>query len=62
MVRCGDKGLGEYILDWDDVRAAPDPRAAAVEFAHSAFRHASQVGGWDPALPGSIEGRPPPIK
>ncbi len=57
-----DNGQGEYILDWDDVRAAPDPRAAAVEFANSAFQHACQVSGWDPALPGSTEGRPPPIR
>src|SRR4051812_15229224 len=35
-----DESLGEYILDWDDVRAAADPRAAALEFARSAFRHA----------------------
>jgi hypothetical protein len=53
---------GEFILDWDDVRAAPDPRAVAVEFGRSAFHHACQVSGWDPALPGSAEGRPPPIR
>jgi hypothetical protein len=57
-----DTRLGEYILDWDDVRSAADPRAAAVEFANSAFQHACQVSGWDPALPGSTEGRPPPIR
>jgi len=57
-----DKRQGEYILDWDDVRAAPDPRAAAVGFARSAFQHACQVSGWDPALPGSTEGTPPPIR
>jgi Family of unknown function (DUF5996) len=57
-----DKGQGEYILDWNDVRAAADPRAAAVEFAHSAFQYACQVSGWDPALPASTEGRPPPIR
>ena len=57
-----DKRQGEYILDWDDVRAAPDPRAAAVEFARSAFHYACQVSGWDPALPASTEGRPPPVR
>lgn len=56
-----DQALGEYILDWDDVRAAPDPRAAAVEFAQSAFRHACLVCGWDPGLAASAEGRPPPV-
>jgi Family of unknown function (DUF5996) len=56
-----DEALGEYILDWDDVRAAADPRAAALEFARSAFRHACQVCEWDPALAATAEGRPPPI-
>jgi hypothetical protein len=57
-----DQGLGEYILDWDDVRAAADPRAAAVEFARSAFRHACVVCGWDTGLADSAEGRPPPVR
>jgi hypothetical protein len=57
-----DQRQGEYILDWDDCRAAPDPRATAIEFAHSAFQYACQVSGWDPALPGSTAGRPPPIR
>jgi hypothetical protein len=57
-----DEALGEYILDWDDVRAAPDPRAAAVEFARSAFQHACQVCGWGPELAASVEGTPPPIR
>jgi uncharacterized protein DUF5996 len=57
-----DAALGEYILDWDDVGAASDPRGAALDFAHSAFRHACLVGGWDPALPASADGSPPPIR
>jgi hypothetical protein len=57
-----DDALGEYILDWDDVRAAADPRAQALEFAHSAFRHACQVCGWDAELAASAEGKPPPIR
>jgi hypothetical protein len=56
-----DETLGELILDWDDVRTAADPRAAAVEFARSAFRHACQVCGWDTALAGSADGNPPPV-
>jgi hypothetical protein len=56
-----DEALGEYILDWDEVRAARDPRAEALEFARSAFRHACQVCGWDPELAATAEGRPPPI-
>jgi hypothetical protein len=57
-----DEALGEYILDWDDVCAAPEPRKAALEFAHSAFRHACQVCGWDADLAATAEGRPPPVK
>jgi hypothetical protein len=56
-----DEALGEYILDWDAVRAAVDPRAEALEFARSAFRHACQVCGWDTELADTAEGRPPPI-
>ena len=50
-----DDALGEYILDWDEVRAAPDPHAAALEFARSAFRHACQVCGWDAELAATAE-------
>jgi Family of unknown function (DUF5996) len=53
--------MGLYVLDWDDVRGAPDPHAAALEFARSAFQHACLVCDWDPALPASAEGRPPPV-
>ncbi len=56
-----DAALGEYILDWDDVCASPDPHAAALEFARSAFQHACTVCEWDPALAASAEGRPPPV-
>jgi hypothetical protein len=56
-----DATLGEYILDWDDVRASPNPHASALEFARSAFSHACAVCDWDPALAASAEGVPPPV-
>jgi uncharacterized protein DUF5996 len=56
-----DDGLGEYILDWDDVRAADDPHTFALGFARSAFQHACAVCGWDRGLAGSAEGTPPPV-
>jgi hypothetical protein len=56
-----DGELGEYVLDWDDVIAAEDPRAHALEFARSAFRHACLVCGWSPDLAASAEGTPPPV-
>jgi hypothetical protein len=53
--------LGEYILDWEDIRPSPDPHSAALGFASSAFSHACLVCDWDPALAASAEGTPPPV-
>jgi hypothetical protein len=57
-----DADLGEYLLEWADVIAAPDPHAAALDFARSVFRHACFVCDWDPGLPASAEGDPPPVR
>jgi hypothetical protein len=57
-----DAVLGEYLLDWEDVRSERDPHAGALEFARSAFRHSCAVCEWDPALPASADGTPPPIR
>jgi hypothetical protein len=56
-----DGALGEYVLDWEDVCAAPGPHAFALQFARSAFAHACVVCEWDPALRASAEGTPPPV-
>ena len=56
-----DDALGEYVLDWDDVRSSADPRAEALEFARSAFRHACAVCAWDPQLAASGDGTRSPI-
>jgi hypothetical protein len=56
-----DAALGEYVLDWDDVRAAADPHGMALQFARSAFQHACIICSWDPALAASAEGSPPPV-
>jgi hypothetical protein len=57
-----DDALGEYLLEWDDVRAATDPEGVALDFAHRVFRHACALCGWDETLAGSAEGRPPPVR
>ena len=57
-----DTTLGEFILDWDDVREAPVPYGAALEFARSAVRHGCEVCGWDAKLAASTEGVPPPLR
>jgi hypothetical protein len=56
-----DAALGEYILDWDEVRSSSDPHGVALEFARSAFRHACAVCEWDLALAASADGTPPPV-
>jgi Family of unknown function (DUF5996) len=57
-----EDSLGEYVLDWQDVCASPDPHAMALEFTRSAFSHACLVCSWDPALAASTEGTPPPVR
>lgn len=56
-----DVALGEYILDWDELRHDDDPLARGLEFAHSVFRHACAVCEWDMTLLASAEGAPPPV-
>ena len=56
-----DTTLGEYILDWEDVRAGPDPTGRRSTFVRSAVAHACQVCGWNVTLAASMEGKPPPI-
>jgi hypothetical protein len=57
-----DSQLGEYLLEWNDIRESRDPHALALEFARSAFRHACAVCDWDPALAATVDGVPPPIR
>lgn len=54
--------LGEYVLDWDDVVAAPEPHQAAVAFGRSLVAHSCLVCGWDPVLSQSAQGVPPPVR
>jgi Family of unknown function (DUF5996) len=57
-----EEALGEYVLDWDEIRSSPDPHAVAVHFAQAVFRHSCTVCEWDPALPASAESTPPPVR
>jgi Family of unknown function (DUF5996) len=56
-----DAELGEYVLDWNNIREQRDPHGLAEEFARSAFHHACTTCGWDPPLLASVEGSPPPV-
>jgi hypothetical protein len=57
-----DEALGEFILDWDDVRNGPDPHGTALDFARSAFRHTCSVCDWDEHLAASGDGRYPAVR
>ena len=57
-----DPDLGEFVLNWRDVVGADDPRAAALAFARSAFRHACTVCAWDPTLAATAHSVPPPLR
>ena len=56
-----DPQLGEFVLDWDDVVASPDPFATALAFASSAVRHGCRECDWDAKLAASAEGLTPPV-
>ena len=56
-----DAEMGEFILDWDDVRVAADPFQTALDFGLTVIRHACNVCDWDPGLAGSAVGDSPPL-
>jgi Family of unknown function (DUF5996) len=41
--------LGEFILPYDAVRAAPEPDALLLDFLSTTYAAAAQAGGWDRA-------------
>jgi hypothetical protein len=45
--------MGEFILDYDDVRTARDPEAELYAFLESAYDERAKLADWDPALLGS---------
>jgi hypothetical protein len=59
-----DAKLGEFLLPYDAVRKAPDPRSELMEFLRSTYEAAAELGRWDR---GGLEcatgepGRPRPI-
>ena len=59
--RAGTPDLGEFVLDWEDIRSSEDPHALALDFAGAAYSHACEVCAWDPVLAASGLGDPPPI-
>jgi hypothetical protein len=53
-----DAGLGEFILDYGDVRAAADPDAALLDFLETSYAAAADLGRWDRAALECERGRP----
>jgi Family of unknown function (DUF5996) len=56
-----DEALGEFVLEWDDVVASPDPHETGLEFGRAVVAHACRMCEWDPALAASAQGIPPPL-
>ena len=48
-----DKSMGEFILDYDDLRASSDPDGDLLAFFQSAYLAGATRAGWDPSLLGS---------
>jgi hypothetical protein len=42
-----NKELGEFILPYDAVRTAPDPRQSLMDFLQSTYAAAAETGKWD---------------
>jgi hypothetical protein len=56
--------LGEFILPYEAVRTAPDPRTALLDFLESTYAAAAETGKWDRAAlecPPGLRGRPRPV-
>jgi hypothetical protein len=51
-----DAKLGEYVLLYDDVRLAPDPRRALLDFFQSSYEAEATGPGWDHA---KLDWQPP---
>ena len=53
-----DAALGEFVLDYEAVRAAPDPDTALLRFLSSTYEAAADLGQWDRAALDCATGRP----
>ena len=42
-----DKGLGEFLLMYDDVRRSPNPRQTLLDFLDSTYAAAADLGHWN---------------
>ncbi len=45
-----NESMGEFLLDYDDVRGTPDPRTSVLDFLNSTYEVGARLCGWDTAL------------
>ncbi|MBS1866106.1 MAG: hypothetical protein JSS69_09320, partial [Acidobacteria bacterium] len=52
---CGrwDSAMGEFLLDYDDLRKSKDPDGDLLSFFESTYAAGAERAGWDPGLVGS---------
>jgi hypothetical protein len=48
-----EPAMGEFLLDYDDLRKSKDPDGDLLSFFESTYRAGAEKAGWDPALVGS---------
>ena len=53
-----DRALGEFVLDYEAVRAAPDPDATLLAFLDSSYATAAGLAHWDRAALDCPPGHP----
>lgn len=53
-----DDALGEFVLDYESVRQAPDPNAALLAFLDTSYSAAADLAKWDRAALECDRGRP----
>ena len=42
--------MGEFLLDYEDVRGSGDPRAVILDFAESTYAAGADLSRWDRGL------------
>ncbi len=48
-----ETAMGEFLLDYDDLRKSPDPDSDLLSFFESTYQAGAEHAGWDPKLIGS---------
>ena len=57
-----EPGLGELLVDCDDLCNADDAQQTAMTPARSVVRHSCAACHWNPALAATVDGVPPPVR